>query len=73
MSHPSYSIALSAILAATGLSFECVARPEMASSHFSPLIAAGSYFDGFTFRPLLAVSQDEGGSWAYPQDITNIQ
>ena len=32
-------------------------------------IATGSFNDGSTDRPLLAVSQDAGTSWIYPASI----
>lgn len=72
MSHPSYSIALSAILAATSLSFDGVAGSEPASSHRSPIITVGGYVDGNS-RPLLGVSHDDGVNWAYPKDITHFE
>jgi len=33
-------------------------------------IAAGSYYDGEVGRPLLAITHDNGVSWAYPTSIT---
>ena len=46
-----------------------------ASCSGSTCIAAGLYsttlFPTLTFRPLLAVSQDSGSTWVYPQSITD--
>lgn len=37
----------------------------------SIIMASGSYFDGLHYRPLLALSQDAGNTWHYPDAITH--
>ena len=41
-----------------------------ASSTGSTFIAVGRYWDGSTFLPLLALSQDTGATWTYPESLT---
>ena len=60
----------------SGTTYTTGAVTRMCSVRFSsslirPVVAAGTYTDtNNTARPLLALSQDSGTSWSYPESIT---